>query len=226
MTQAFKFYSVISILLFLQLTDSTTQNYPDKSDTNSKDQSGGEEKATLFKNIDKVIESRPIQMVKKLSNIASEQFNSFSKEFHNTLNKDSKKQVNDENSIIPNAVGNNLILPAKAIAQTSFKTIGKPIEEMFSNIKKTYDDELAKSNQDEGYVPIIGAFTKNANKPVAIIKASKVVVENAIGGIFRSVSSIWNFGKKNTEKSVFFSCMVKTLAEESIKTTNEDIKIK
>ncbi|XP_060852260.1 uncharacterized protein LOC132930407 isoform X2 [Rhopalosiphum padi] len=203
MAQTFKlFYFAIYIFLFLQLADSAPQNSPSKSDTTLNGQDGEKEKATLFKNIDNVVDSRPIKIVRHLSNAAKERLNKFSNDFQTTLNEDSKNTVNGENSLIPNAITNNLILPAKALVQTSFKTVREPVGEMFSSIKKTYDDELVKSDQEEDYVPIIGAFTKRANKSVAIIKASKDIVENAIGGIFGRASSLWNFGTTNTaEKS-------------------------
>ncbi|XP_026817788.1 uncharacterized protein LOC113556825 [Rhopalosiphum maidis] len=203
MAQTFKlFYFSIYLLLFLQLADSAPQNSPNKSDTTLNGQDGEKEKATFFKNIDNVVNSRPIKIVRQLSNSARERLNKFSNDFQTTLNEDSKNTVNGENSLIPNAIQNNLILPAKALAQTSFKTVKEPVGEMFSSIKKTYDDELVKSDQEEGYVPIIGAYTKSANKPVAIIRASKDIVENAIGSIFERASSLWHFGTTNTaEKS-------------------------
>uniref|UniRef100_A0A2S2PEQ5 Uncharacterized protein n=1 Tax=Schizaphis graminum TaxID=13262 RepID=A0A2S2PEQ5_SCHGA len=200
MAQTFKlFYFAIYIFLFLQLADSAPQNSPDKSDTTLNGQDGEKEKATLLKNIDNVVNSRPIQIVRELSNSARKRLNKFSNDFQTTLNEDSKNMVNGENSLIPNAIQNNLILPVKALAQTSFKTVEEPVGKIFSSIKKTYDDELVKSDQEEGYVPIIGNFTKRANKSVAIIKASKDIVENAIGGIIGRASSFWHFGTTNTD---------------------------
>jgi len=55
---------------------------------------------------------------------------------------------------------------------------------------------LNNISETEDYVPIIGSFTKKANKPVAILKASKDIVENGIGNIFEKASFVWNFGKK------------------------------
>lgn len=54
---------------------------------------------------------------------------------------------------------------------------------------------------DENYVPIIGAFTKKINKPVALVKASRNLFGDAMGGLQKTASSIWNFGKdEGTEK--------------------------
>lgn len=62
-----------------------------------------------------------------------------------------------ENNIIPNGIKNNVFLPIKAATQASLKTFGEPVGEMISNIKKTYDEELEKSNREYTYIN----FTKH-----------------------------------------------------------------
>lgn len=47
-------------------------------------------------------------------------------------------------------------------------------------------------SEDEDYVPIIGTFIKKANKPVALLKASKHIVGNTFGSIFGKASSLWS----------------------------------
>jgi len=53
-----------------------------------------------------------------------------------------------DNSLIPNFFKNNLILPGKAIAQTSFDTLSQPVGKMLSSIKNTYEEELSKSKRE------------------------------------------------------------------------------
>jgi len=66
-------------------------------DTTLNGQDEEKEKATLFKNIDNVVDSRPIKIVRHLSNAAKERLNKFSNDFQTTLNEDSKNTVNGKN---------------------------------------------------------------------------------------------------------------------------------
>lgn len=195
MARALKLFCFsISILLILQSVDSAPRK-PNDSDTDSNGQDGEEVKPTLFKNLDRLTSSRAGKMAGQFTNIARDKASKLTKEFKNTLIENSKKQVNGENDLIPNGLKNNVFLPLKAAAQVGLKTFGEPVAEMMSNTKKTFDEELERADQDENYVPIIGAFTKKINKPVALIKASRNLFGDAIGGLQKTASSIWNFGK-------------------------------
>jgi len=54
----------------------------------------------------------------------------------------------DKNAFVPNVIKNNLVLPAKAFAQTSINTLQEPVENILSSVQKTYADELAKSESE------------------------------------------------------------------------------
>lgn len=54
----------------------------------------------------------------------------------------------DDNSLIPKFVKNNVILPGKAIAQTSFDTLSQPVGKMLSRVKRKFDDGLNKSKRE------------------------------------------------------------------------------
>ncbi|XP_029346879.1 uncharacterized protein LOC100159932 isoform X1 [Acyrthosiphon pisum] len=206
MAQVFKLFCfAISVLLFLQLADAGgSKKDPSTDDAESSDQDGEDQKPTLFKNIDKIKDSKPVQVAKEITSIAKEHLDTFSKDFESTLKAEEEKQknVDDEDSIVPKVIQNNVVLPAKAFAQTSINTLREPVGNMISNVQQTYADELAKSEQDENYVPIIGSFTKRANKPVALLKASKDIVGNTFGSIFGKASSLWNSTSSNKKKKV------------------------
>ncbi|KAF0770906.1 Uncharacterized protein FWK35_00018036 [Aphis craccivora] len=164
-------------------------------DTDSNGQNGEEITPTFLKNLDRLTSSRAGKMARQFTNIARDKASKLTDEFKNTLIEDSKKQVNGENDFLPNGLKNNVFLPLKAAAQVGLKTLGEPVEEIMSNAKKTFDEELERADHDENYVPIIGAFTKKINKPVALVKASRNLFGDAMGGLQKTASSIWNFGK-------------------------------
>jgi len=49
---------------------------------------------------------------------------------------------------MPNVIKNNVVLPAKAFAQTSIDTLREPVGSILSNVQKTYADELAKAERE------------------------------------------------------------------------------
>jgi len=51
--------------------------------------------------------------------------------------------------------------------------------------------------EHENYEPIIGAFTKSINKPVALLKASRDIARNTLSSLFGKASSLWGSSKKN-----------------------------
>ncbi|KAE9542984.1 hypothetical protein AGLY_002895 [Aphis glycines] len=207
MARALKLFCFsISILLILQSVNSAPRKSKE-SDTDSNAQDGEEFKPTLLKNIDRLTKTRAGKMARQFKNMAKDKASKLSKEFKNSLVEDSKKHVNGENDLIPNGLRNNVLLPIKAAAQAGLKTFGEPAVEMMSNVKKKFDEELEKADQDENYVPIISAYTKKINKPVALVRASRHIIGDAMEGIQKTASTIWNFGKDEE------------------KTTNEDTKI-
>lgn len=54
----------------------------------------------------------------------------------------------DENSFVPNVIKNNVILPAKAFAQTSIDSLKEPVGNILSSVQKKYADELTKSERE------------------------------------------------------------------------------
>lgn len=52
-------------------------------------------------------------------------------------------------------------------------------------------------SEDKNYVPIIGSYTKRANKPVAFLTASKDIVGDTFGSVFGKASSLWRSSKKD-----------------------------
>ncbi|KAL5241292.1 hypothetical protein ACI65C_008702 [Semiaphis heraclei] len=185
MAKVFKLFCVsISVILILQLAAANEKTPPSKDGTESNGQNGEEHTATFLKNMKSIKNSKPVQIVKGVSGVVEKHLSNFSKDFESKLNAESKKQVNDENSFIPNFVTNNVFLPGKVAVETSFDTLSQPVGKVLSSFKNTYDDGLAKSKQV-------------ADKPVAFLKASKSIVENTIGGMFGKASSIWSWGKND-----------------------------
>jgi len=63
----------------------------------------------------------------------------------------------DENSFIPNVFKNNVLIPAKALTQTSYNTLREPVGNILSSVKKTYSDELNKAERE--YLVLTLTFT-------------------------------------------------------------------
>lgn len=57
----------------------------------------------------------------------------------------------DANSFVPNVIKNNIILPAKAFAQTSIDSLREPVGNILSSVQKKYADELTKSEREYTY---------------------------------------------------------------------------
>lgn len=51
--------------------------------------------------------------------------------------------------------------------------------------------------EEENYVPIIGHYTKIANKPVALLKASRDIVGSTFGNMFGRAKSFWSSRKND-----------------------------
>ncbi|CAI6366837.1 unnamed protein product [Macrosiphum euphorbiae] len=203
MAQVFKLFCFsISVLLFLQLADAASSKESPSTGKESNDQDGEEQKPTFLKTIDKVKDSRPVKIAKEISSAAGEHLGKFGKDFASALKVEEEKQknVDDENSFVPKVIQNNVVLPAKVLAQTSINALREPVGNILSSVQNEFTNELAKSEKDEDYVPIIGTFTQRANKPVALLKASKNIVGKTFGSIFGKASSLWSStssGKKN-----------------------------
>jgi len=63
-------------------------------DTESNDQDGKEQRSTFLNTIDKVKDSRPLNIVKQISSVAGEHLGKFSKDFESTLIAEEEKQKN------------------------------------------------------------------------------------------------------------------------------------
>ncbi|KAL5241294.1 hypothetical protein ACI65C_008704 [Semiaphis heraclei] len=151
MAQVFKLFCfAISALLLLELADAVKGKPSSKGGTDSNGQNGEEHTATFLKNMKSIKNSKPVQIVKGVSGVVEKHLSNFSKDFKSRLNNESKKQLNDDNSLIPNFVKHNMILPGKVAVETSINILKQPVGKALLSAKKKYDDGLIKSKQLAG----------------------------------------------------------------------------